>query len=70
MNLALLQAEGGGGGGGALNSLRNFRLQKKKFTPSFGNSDSSQVREALENGKISDLVLKLVTLPPIPHRYI
>ena len=37
---------GGGGGGGALNSLRNFRLQKKKFNPSFNTfdtSDSSQV---------------------------
>ena len=65
MNLPLLQAEGGGGGGGALNSLRNFRLQKKKFTPSFGNSDSSQVREALKNGKIKDLVLNCtIFLPP------
>ena len=31
-------------GGGALNSLRNFRLQKKKFVPSQGSSESSQVR--------------------------
>jgi hypothetical protein len=30
-------------GGGALNSLRNFRLQKKKFQPSsFTDSESSQ----------------------------
>ena len=33
-------------GGGALNSLRNFRLQKKKFVPSQGSSESSQVRRS------------------------
>jgi len=33
---------GVGGEGGALNSLRNFRLQKKKFTPGGFDTDSSQ----------------------------
>eukprot|EP00090_Calanus_glacialis_P034369 TRINITY_DN5767_c0_g1_i1.p1 TRINITY_DN5767_c0_g1~~TRINITY_DN5767_c0_g1_i1.p1 ORF type:complete len:906 (-),score=328.78 TRINITY_DN5767_c0_g1_i1:158-2875(-) len=33
---------GVGGDGGALNSLRNFRLQKKKFTPGGFDTDSSQ----------------------------
>jgi len=32
---------GGGGGGGALNSLRNFRLQKKKFSAGTFDSDTS-----------------------------
>ena len=32
---------GEGGGGGALNSLRNFRLQKKKFTAGTFDSDTS-----------------------------
>jgi len=33
---------GVGGEGGALNTLRNFRLQKKKFTPGSFDTDSSQ----------------------------
>ena len=37
----LLQPGDGGGGGGALNSLRNFRLQKKKFTAGTFDSDTS-----------------------------
>ena len=35
------QQSDGGSGGGALNSLRNFRLQKKKFTAGTFDSDSS-----------------------------
>ena len=35
------QQSDGGGGGGALNSLRNFRLQKKKFTAGTFDSDTS-----------------------------
>ena len=37
----LFQQSDGGAGGGALNSLRNFRLQKKKFTAGTFDSDTS-----------------------------
>ena len=35
-------------GGGALNALRNFRLQKKKFTPGAFDSDSSSQEASQE----------------------
>ena len=35
-------------GGGALNALRNFRLQKKKFTPGIFDSDSSSQETSQE----------------------
>ena len=48
MTLFCLQP-GEGGGGGALNSLRNFRLQKKKFTAGTFDSDTS-VDQSQSNG--------------------
>ena len=40
----------GDGGGGALNSLRNFRLQKKKFSAGTFDSDASSAEPSQSQG--------------------
>jgi len=50
---------GEGGGGGALNSLRNFRLQKKKFTAGTFDSDTSVDQSQSQGNGETDSPVKM-----------
>jgi len=56
---------GAGGEGAAVNSLRNFRLQKKKFTPGGFDTDSSQELTQNQDDQSSGLSQSLELESPI-----